>query len=394
MWSAATAPSGSLREPTRARAGQPQRIARAAAVVAELDPLKGQASVEKIAANAVMAGCEPEHRPGVLAAVAAIAEPEFNLRGVQTTDENVAPLIIVSGPVARDLDINSGFGALGPGWRANAAIGRALRMVMNNIGGGWPGAVSFAGLGQPARYTLCPAETAAPRPAPAGRRASLRSCTGARVPRPRSASGAGQPASRHPRVIPIARLRPLEVMDRAVAHDLQEGPASGFAAAHGVQLLHGPADRAAARNEMLRGIETGGFKALARSRHEPFGCDIDPLSGNVGSGREAPHTVRVQADQLLGAEPTQIQGALQWCNPLCALHEDLHLLLQVGQATRELETRPGGQATILFTLHPHVGPYLTQSEQHPLGPLLPGPEANAQTSAGKIHSTSRQPHVR
>ena len=121
-----------------------------AAVVAELDPLKGQASVEKIAANAVMAGCEPEHLPVVLAAVAAIAEPEFNLRGVQTTDENVAPLIIVSGPVARDLDINCGFGALGPGWRANAAIGRALRMVMNNIGGGWPGAVSFAGLGQPA----------------------------------------------------------------------------------------------------------------------------------------------------------------------------------------------------------------------------------------------------
>ena len=131
-----------------------------AAVVAELDPLKGQASVERIAANAVMAGCESEHLPVVLAAVAAIAEPEFNLRGVQTTDENVAPLIIVNGPVARDLDINSGFGALGPGWRANAAIGRALRMVMNNIGGGWPGAVSFAGLGQPARYTLCLAENA------------------------------------------------------------------------------------------------------------------------------------------------------------------------------------------------------------------------------------------
>ncbi len=129
-------------------------------VVAILEPLQGLATVEKIATNAVMAGCEPAHFPVVLAAVEALAEPEFNLRGVQTTDENVAPLVVVSGPVAEQLGITSGFGALGPGWRANAAIGRAVRMVMNNIGGGWPGAVSFAGLGQPARYTLCLAENA------------------------------------------------------------------------------------------------------------------------------------------------------------------------------------------------------------------------------------------
>lgn len=124
----------------------------------ELDPLRGVATVEKVAANAVMAGCGLEHLPVVLAAVEAIAEPEFNLRGVQTTDENVAPLLIVSGSAAAALEINAGFGALGPGWRANATIGRALRLVMNNIGGGWPGAVSLAGLGSPARYTLCIAE--------------------------------------------------------------------------------------------------------------------------------------------------------------------------------------------------------------------------------------------
>ncbi|HZO83477.1 MAG TPA: hypothetical protein VFB33_17420 [Candidatus Binataceae bacterium] len=132
----------------------------------ELDPLRGLATIEKVAANAVMAGCGPEHLPVVLAAVEAIAEPEFNLRGVQTTDENVAPLLIVSGPAAAALEINAGFGALGPGWRANATIGRALRLVMNNIGGGWPGAVSLAGLGSPARYTLCLAENAAQSPWP------------------------------------------------------------------------------------------------------------------------------------------------------------------------------------------------------------------------------------
>jgi len=135
-------------------------------VVAEIDPLRGEATVEKLAANAVMAGCAADHFPVVLAAVTAITAREFNLRGVQTTDENVAPLLIVSGPKARGLDINAGFGALGPGWRGSAAIGRAIRFVMNNLGGGWPGAVSFAGLGHPGRYTLCLAEDIAGTPWP------------------------------------------------------------------------------------------------------------------------------------------------------------------------------------------------------------------------------------
>jgi len=94
----------------------------------------------------------------VVAAVEAILDPAFNLCGVQTTDENVAPLLLINGPVAPALGINAGWGALGPGWRANATIGRAIRLILNNVGGGWPGAVSFAGLGQPGRYTLCLAE--------------------------------------------------------------------------------------------------------------------------------------------------------------------------------------------------------------------------------------------
>ena len=130
----------------------------------ELDPLKGVATVERVAANAVMAGCAPEHFPVVVAAVEALADPAFNLRGVQTTDENVAPLIMLSGPVVERLEVNSGFGMLGPGWQANAAIGRAVRFVMNNIGGGWPEAVSFAGLGQAGRYTMVLAENAAANP--------------------------------------------------------------------------------------------------------------------------------------------------------------------------------------------------------------------------------------
>ena len=130
----------------------------------DVEPLKGVASIEKVAANAVMAGCLPEYFPVVVAAVEAVLDRDFNLRGVQTTDENVAPLIVINGPLARTLDFNAGFGALGPGRRANAAVGRAVRMVMNNVGGGWPGAVSFAGLGQAGRYTLCLAENSAESP--------------------------------------------------------------------------------------------------------------------------------------------------------------------------------------------------------------------------------------
>ena len=133
-------------------------------VLGELDPLKGVATAEKVAANAVMAGCDPQHFALVVAAVRAIADPAFNLRGVQTTDENVAPVLVLSGPDAKRLEVNDTFGALGPGWRGSATVGRALRLVMNNIGGGWPGAVSVAGLGQPARYSLCFAENEANSP--------------------------------------------------------------------------------------------------------------------------------------------------------------------------------------------------------------------------------------
>ena len=130
--------------------------------IGEMEPMNGVASVEKLAVNAVMAGCRPEYFPVVLAATRALLDPAFNLRGVQTTDENVAPLLIVSGPLAETLDINAGLGVLGPGWQANATIGRALRLIMNNIGGGWPGVFALAGVSQPARYTLCLGERSQP----------------------------------------------------------------------------------------------------------------------------------------------------------------------------------------------------------------------------------------
>ena len=149
-----------VRLPTVARVRSMLRRTRLSGdvLLGEAEPLFGEASLEKLAANAVMAGCEPVHFPFVVAAMSAILDPAFNLRGVQTTDENVAPLIVVSGPGLEAVDIFGGVGALGPGWRGNMVIGRAVRLAMQNIGGGWPGATGLAGLGQPGRLWLVLAE--------------------------------------------------------------------------------------------------------------------------------------------------------------------------------------------------------------------------------------------
>ncbi len=121
-------------------------------------PLNGIASIEKIAANAVMAGCLPEYLPIVVGAVKGLLQPGFNLNGVQTTTGNVAPLIIVNGPCRDALKINYASNVLGQGWRANSTIGRAIRLILTNIGGATPGRYDKATLGQPAKYTFCMAE--------------------------------------------------------------------------------------------------------------------------------------------------------------------------------------------------------------------------------------------
>jgi hypothetical protein len=124
-------------------------------LVAEMPPNLGRATVERIAVNAVMAGCRPEYFPVVLAAVEAVCDDRFCLLGVSGTTDAVAPLVIVNGPIRRALDINSGAGVFGPGWRANATIGRAVRLCWVNIGGARPGVISMSTFGGPGRYTYC-----------------------------------------------------------------------------------------------------------------------------------------------------------------------------------------------------------------------------------------------
>ncbi len=124
-----------------------------------MGPAHGVASVEKVAAAAVMAGCLPDHVPVVLAAVRAVCKPEFDLTEMQSTTHCTAPLIVVCGPARHQCGgVASGFGALGPGHRANASIGRALRLTMMNIGGARPGVSDMALHGHPGKFTYCIAE--------------------------------------------------------------------------------------------------------------------------------------------------------------------------------------------------------------------------------------------
>jgi hypothetical protein len=128
-------------------------------LLGKMGPAGGVATVEKVAVAAVMAGCLPDYMPVVVAAVKAVIEPIFDLTEMQATTHCTAPLIIVNGPARMNCGpIASGFGALGPGHRATASIGRALRLAMINIGGGRTGESDMALLGHPGKFTYCLAE--------------------------------------------------------------------------------------------------------------------------------------------------------------------------------------------------------------------------------------------
>ena len=127
-------------------------------IIGAVGPKFGEATIEKIAINAVMAGCGPEHLPVIVTAVEAMLEKKFNLYGCQATTHVVAPLVLVNGPIAEELDIASGYNCFGQGKRANAVIGRAVRFVLTNVGGALPGKLDRATFGTPAKYTYCVAE--------------------------------------------------------------------------------------------------------------------------------------------------------------------------------------------------------------------------------------------
>ena len=130
----------------------------ASTVIAKIAPSWAVATVEKIAVNAVMAGCLPAYMPVILAAVRAMTDPALNLNGMQCSTHLSTPLVVVNGPARLELGMNSGSNVFGQGNRANATIGRAIKLVLTNIGRAIPGVTDKATLGHPGKYTYCIAE--------------------------------------------------------------------------------------------------------------------------------------------------------------------------------------------------------------------------------------------
>jgi hypothetical protein len=132
--------------------------------IAMLPPGFETATAGDIAICAVMAGCKPEYMPVLVAAVDALSDMNFNLVGIATTTGSAAPIYIINGPIADRIGLNATNNALGSGNRANATIGRAMTLILQNIGGAKPGEVDMATLGQPAKYACCFAENVAESP--------------------------------------------------------------------------------------------------------------------------------------------------------------------------------------------------------------------------------------
>jgi hypothetical protein len=127
-------------------------------VIAVVAPDLVEVTVEKVAINAVMAGCRPEHMPWVIAALQAVCTDEFNIHGVLATTMPVGPVLICNGPGTRAIGMSSGVNVFGQGNRANMTIGRAVQLVVRNIGGGRPGEVDRAAHGNPGKLSFCFAE--------------------------------------------------------------------------------------------------------------------------------------------------------------------------------------------------------------------------------------------
>lgn len=121
-------------------------------------PMYSEVTVEKVAINAVLAGCEPKQLRVVLAATEAMLAEPFNLHGVSATTMGATPCVLVNGPARLDAGLNAGLGALGSGTRANASVGRALKLILQNVGGAQLGGTESTTLGTPMKFTLCVAE--------------------------------------------------------------------------------------------------------------------------------------------------------------------------------------------------------------------------------------------
>jgi hypothetical protein len=136
-----------------------EAVGRAPGDVVITEPVRRRTiTAEKVAINAVLAGCRPEYMPVLVAALEAMSDPAFTLHGAITSTGGSATLVVVNGPIRRRLDFNDGANVFGPGWRANATVGRAIRLITLNCLGAQPGVLDKSTQGHPGKYSYCIAE--------------------------------------------------------------------------------------------------------------------------------------------------------------------------------------------------------------------------------------------
>jgi len=133
-------------------------------LLARIEPRQGEATVAKVAVNGVMAGCQPDHLPVLVAAAKALGHSDLNLKALNTTTHPCTVLALISGPITENIDVNTTYNVMGQGSLANAAIGRGIRSILLNIGGGTPGILDRATMGTPAKYSFCFGENLAENP--------------------------------------------------------------------------------------------------------------------------------------------------------------------------------------------------------------------------------------
>ncbi len=245
-------------------------------IVAAVPPDLVPCSVEKVAINAVLAGCRPEYLPVVITALEAVCNDEFNMHGVLATTMSVAPVLVVNGPIAKRIGMNSGLNALGQGNRANSTIGRALQLVVRNVGGGRPGEVDRATLGSPAKVSFCFAEEEANSPW-----LSLARSRGWRADQSTVTVFAGE----SPRIFADERSRSAESLTRHLAQALQATVSPRMMLAMDAMLVLSP--------EHMARYDTAGWdreRFMAELNRELLFDADDLLAGSDGIAAGLPAT--------------------------------------------------------------------------------------------------------
>ena len=309
-------------------------------LLGEIGPAFGAATVEKVAIACVMAGCLPDHVPVVIAAISAILQPKFDLAEVQSTTHAISPLVIVNGPARAFSGVASGFGALGPGHRANMSIGRAIRLCLINIGGARPGISDMALLGHPGKLAMVLAEDEENSPFP-----------------------------------PLHTSLGFDADDAVVTVVGTEGP-------HSV-ISVGDADDPTSPRRLLRSLGAAVGNLGSNNAHFHTGSDVVALNPEHAAVLAGAGLSRGEIQQGIFEESRHRRGDLRLLNPSFARRGDDDDLLPSVVGPEQILVLMAGGAGLYSTVFPswgaggHANPWVCERVDIGQACLIPGAVAGA-----------------